>query len=449
MPKVAAASLVALTVVLGAAQTAGAQASDPWSCRASAARVALTTPVELNVEPVRANALLNPCSTQSAVTVATTTIGPITADAVGAFTVRGAASGGSSLASIAHPIVNLGALVVEANAVQAFATTGCNGTTPVHSGGSKVVELIINGNAITIPADNAPFDLDLGPLGHLYLNQQVVEGGNLIQRAVFITTPLGDVALAEAIAGFGPTACQPARDTGTGGGTGGGNTGGGNTGGGTGGSTAGGPNPCPSGAEYDSSRNVCVVHDSSGSGGTAGAIVVGRPFQGPSGGKVIALSEARRKYKSVCLQGAGPRYAIVGTNGNDKITGTNGKDRILLLAGRDKSEGGRGDDCIGGGSGVDTISGALGSDRLYGGSGNDHLIGGSQSDYLSGGSGNDTIHTGFGRDVVIAGPGDDVINAATAGPAARRLDCGGGFDKIRLNRNERGPKLCEVVHVVR
>ena len=44
-----------------------------------------------------------------------------------------------------------------------------------------------------------------------------------------------------------------------------------------------------------------------------GEIIIGRPYQGPSGGRVIPLDVARRRYgNSPCLSGSGtaPRSAI-------------------------------------------------------------------------------------------------------------------------------------------
>lgn len=418
-----------LAVLFGAAgflmSAAPAIAQDnDGACRASAARVTPPSPLPV-VEPVRANAPSTPCSSQSAAVAEPTTIGPVTADAVGAFTDRN----GAALASAAHATVVLGPLTVAVTAVEATASAPC-GTVP--TGTSRVASLTINGNAIVLPPGDAPVNIPLGPLGSVSLNKETVENGTLTRRAVDIVTPAGSVVLAEAIA---KAATCPA-----------------------GGAGGGVPPVCPNGATYEPSQNVCVIREGgdgsggSGSGGTAGEVRTGRPFEGPSGGTVITLAEARSKYKSRCLKGDGPDFAIIGTKGADNITGTNERDRILLLAGNDKSEGGRGDDCIDGGRGGDTMSGALGKDTLVGRSGRDHLVGGSADDRLLAGSGNDTISSGFGKDVISGGKGNDRINAATAGPASKRIRCGKGRDKIRVNRNERRKARkggCETVYVIR
>jgi Ca2+-binding RTX toxin-like protein len=185
------------------------------------------------------------------------------------------------------------------------------------------------------------------------------------------------------------------------------------------------------------------------SGSSLGDIIVGRPFQGPSGGTVVPIDIARKKYGlSPCLSGGGaPKFAIIGTNKADRITGTNVADRIIGLGGNDKLDGGRGNDCIEGRSGGDNMSGALGNDKIYGSTGNDHLNGGPGTDFLSAGSGNDTVNASFGRDRVLGGSGRDFVNIATAGPPAS-ADCGSGPDKIRINRNERKKiRHCETVYV--
>jgi hypothetical protein len=421
------------------AMAAPAAVAADGTCRASAARAAL--PSGTTVEPVRANAAGTPCTSQSASTVSPTTFQTVSADAVGAFTDKA----GSALASAAHASATFPGLTVSATAVEATATAPCGGTA---SGTSRVVGLVINGNPVVIPPGDAAFTIPLGPLGSVVANEEIKEGATVIRRALHVTTPAGEAVLAEAIAA--PGSCPAAAP----------------------------PLVCPAGATYDPSRNVCIVNQGAGgtggngggggSGGSGGGggngsssggangIAVGSPFQGPQGGTVMTLDQARQiAPDSVCLKGKkGPKYAIVGTAGNDKITGTNAKERILLLAGRDNAEGGRGDDCIDGGKGGDTMSGALGKDRIVGGSGNDHLVGGSHADFLQGGTGNDTIHSGFGKDVIDGGTGVDKINAATAGPASKTIKCGKGRDKIRVNRNEkkkaRSKKAgCEKVYAIR
>jgi Ca2+-binding RTX toxin-like protein len=423
---------------------AQSQSASSFGCRASAVRIDMPAPVG-TIEPVRANSPGTPCTTSAVGVVYPTALGPVSADAVRALSAREGTGPGSALASANGTAIALPGLDVKVDAVQATATSSCSGTTPANTGTSRVAGLTINGNPVVLPPDDALLEIPLGPLGSVTLNKEIVDGAVLTRRAVEVVTPAATVVLAEAIAGHAAGACRDAAgnaiplttNTNT-------NT---NTNTTTPAASAS-PDVCPPGATYDAGRNLCVIREN----GTV--IVVGPPFQGPSGGTVLSLAKARSKYKSVCLKGSGPKFAIVGTAGNDRITGTNRRDRILLLAGKDNAEGGRGDDCIDGGKGGDTMSGALGKDRIIGGSGNDHLVGGSHADFLQGGTGNDTIHSGFGKDKIDGGSGGDKINAATAGSASSSIRCGKGRDKIRVNRNEgrkaRARKAgCERVYVIR
>jgi hypothetical protein len=426
-----------LAVAGAPAAQAQSQSGTSFACRASAVRVELPDPLGV-VEPVRANAPGTPCSAGSTAATYPTVLGPASVDAVGAYTTREGTGPGGAIASASHPSVALPGLDLKATAVEATATSACTGTAPSNSGTSRVTGLVINGNEIVVPPGDATQEIPLGPAGTVTLNKEIVEGTTLKRRAIEVVTSAATIVFAEAVAGHAAGACLPAASGAASGEVLGTNAS----------SAIAPPAVCPPGSTYDPGRNLCVIREGSN------VIVVGPPFQGPSGGSVMSLTEARKKFKSVCLKGSGPKYAIVGTAKADRITGTNGRDRILLLAGRDNAEGGRGDDCIDGGAGADTMSGALGKDRIIGGTGGDHLVGGSAADFLQGGSGNDTINSGFGKDKIDGGTGGDKINAATAGPASKSIKCGKGRDKIRVNRNEKKKSKvrkagCEKVYVIR
>ena len=142
----------------------------------------------------------------------------------------------------------------------------------------------------------------------------------------------------------------------------------------TGSSTPPSVNPCPSGSTYNPVDQFCEI---TGPGGQI--IIVSRPFQGPQGGSVLSVSAARKRFRSACLSGGGPQYAVVGTNHNDRILGTRRGERILGLAGNDRIAGQGGPDCIDGGSG---------NDRIYAGNGNVRAYGGTGTDYISAANGN-------------------------------------------------------------
>lgn len=341
-----------------------------------------------------------------------------------------------------------GTVVIGVDAAQSAATARCQDGKAVLSGTSRLTGLTINGQSVSLDGllsqlTDAISNSPLGGVVSVKLNEQVVQGETLVQRAAHIrvlsaigASPLADVIVAQSTVSAA-SACDPNAD---------GNK---DPGSGTSGSGSGvnlSDAVCPTGSTLDRERVVCVI-TASRSGGQ-GEIVIGRPFTGPSGGTVISLINARKKYRSICLSGAGPKYAIVGTNGANRITGRNTADRILSLGGNDQVDGGRGNDCIDGGTGRDNLAGGIGNDRIYGTSGGDALNGGPGRDHLSGGTGNDSINAAFGQDTIKGGAGVDFINVATAGPAAR-VDCGSGRDKVRMNRNENGrTRNCEVRYVL-
>ena len=308
---------------------------------------------------------------------------------------------------------------------------------PQFSGDSRVADLTLGGTPI--PLDQLLTSLTnalnpiLGALVEIKVDERIQTADSLTINALHVkvlrgSTPLVDLIVGQAkVAAAGPV-CDPARQ----------NDGSGDPIG----------QVCAEGSVLDVDRNLCIIPaGTSGSG--LGEIIIGRPFQGPSGGRVIPLDVARRRYgRTPCLSGSGaPKYAIVGTNRGDRITGTNIADRIIGLGGNDRLDGGRGNDCIEGRTGGDNISGALGNDKLYGSSGKDHLNGGPGTDYMSAGSGNDSLNGAFGKDTALGGAGRDFINVATAGPAAR-VNCGSGNDVARINNNERRRvKGCERVAV--
>ncbi len=452
----AALAAVTASAAFGLATPAHA-ATATWTCGASAAIVTVA-----GAEPVNPiTALRTPCSDQFVgLPKATDALG--LAPAINAKTAYAITSAKPS--STAKPmdqavaaasgveglsITAGGTTAIGVDAAESEVTATCKDGAPVFTGTSKIAHLILGGQVISlddplITITNALSDA-LGAVVDIRLNEQVRDASSFIQRAAHIKVlsaagdaPLLDIIVAEARLSSA-SACDPNadgnKDPGTGtGGTGGGDVGGVST-----------NKLCPDGSQLNTTTGFCVI--SAANSGGMGVIVIGRPYSGPSGGTVLSLAVARKRYKSECLKGPGERYAIVGTNKGDRITGTNVRDRILGLGGNDALDGGRGNDCLDGGNGGDTLSGALGNDRAYGLAGKDHLNGGPGNDYLSGGAGNDTISTSFGSDVAIGGPGVDFINSATAGRPAR-IDCGKGADKVRINKNERKRiKGCETVYV--
>ena len=337
-------------------------------------------------------------------------------------------------------------------AANSTATANCKpgNLTPQFSGTSQFTGLTLGGQTISADALVDAITKALAPLSPIIkvtINEQIKTPTSLVVNAAHIivgqaagANPLADIVIAQSKVAAGADVCDPNKQLppGTGNGA-----------------------PCPPGSTYIVDKNLCVIIV----GGST--IVVGKPYQGPSGGTVITLTEARKRYpNSPCLHGPGPKFAVIGTNKPDFITGSNKADRILSLGGADKVDGGRGNDCIDAGTGNDratgaqgddrvygfagrdTLTGDLGNDKIYGGSDADHLNGGPGSDYLYGGAGADTLNAGYGADHVFAGSGNDAVNIATQGPVAS-ADCGAGVDKIRLNKKERlRIKGCEIQYVL-
>lgn len=458
--------LVAVAAVTGglcAVPSAHALTSSPvWKCRASPTYASVNG--QNRVEPVVANGNINTavganpdhaqCANAETGAGNTATQLGISQDVLGARTGQAKTEIAPELGRAITQRVTATAKVEDLNlsvpagsppllgvkAATSSATGSCvsGETTPRLDGTSQVADLTVLGAPIGLDGLVGALTSALQPLGFLVdvkINERVPTPDGLTVRALHVkvirgngTTPVVDLVVAESKVGFDGAVCDPAAQDGNGS-----------------------RSPCPPGSEYDSAQNVCIIRAST-TGSSLGDIVVGPPFSGPSGGTVVPLDVARRRYgRSPCLSGSGnPKFAIVGTNRNDRITGTNVADRIIGLGGNDSISGGRGNDCLEGRNGRDILSGSLGNDSVYGQAGNDALNGGGGNDRLSGGSGNDTINGGYGADRTFGGPGSDAINIATQGPRAT-ADCGtGSGDKVRFNNKERtGIRNCETRYLIR
>jgi Ca2+-binding RTX toxin-like protein len=445
---------------LGATSLAGAQAqTEPsWSCRASVAYLELQG---LNrIEPLVANPNGPLCDDDGAgfddivlggrqgdpgkiVVSAPSAITRLEPDAPG-----GPAQVAGAETLVGHVEVSNAdrSFVLTADVVRSTASGHCVNGSPVIDSASKVANVSVNGQAVLDPdglleqVGNGISDSGLGQLVQVRFNENVTEGDassatqSVTRRAIHVQlfpSQSGGQPVLNAVVGESTV---------------------GRTG------------------------NVCADRGDGGDGGGGGG-----------GGNPTVVSDFPTPRSSPCRNRRFGRNgrAILGTRRADRFTGTNRSDRIFVFGGNDRVSGGRGNDCVEGGSGSDRIDGSTGydyligdrgndqlsggtnrdvlsggpgqdklvggsgSDRMIGGSGRDKLSGGLGNDRLSGGSGNDLIHTGNGRDVVNAGSGNDAVNAATAGPPAR-INCGAGFDIVRVNQNElRRTRNCERILVIR
>jgi len=453
--------LAVSTGVLVAAPAAQALTSPPlWQCRASPVYASVSG--NNRVEPIVANGNINTANgaspdraqcvkSETGLGNLATQLG-IPQDLLGAGTAQAltdiepetgkainqTAGGSAVVENLRLQLPQGGQIVLGVTAASSSATGTCvkDSTKPVLNGTSNVATLTLGGNALDLDPLVRAIDQLLEPLDQIVritVNEQIRTDTSLTQRALHVQilpesggAPLVDAVVAESKVGANGPVCDPKQQ---------------------------GDPPdlgqvCPDGSTYDQQRNLCIIPAGTGGSGL-GEIIVGPPFVGPSGGTVIPLDVARRRFgRSPCLGFSGnPKFAIIGTNKSDRITGTNIADRIIGLGGNDRLDGGRGNDCVEGRTGGDNLSGALGNDKLYGSSGKDHLNGGPGTDYMSAGSGNDSLNAAFGKDRALGGSGRDFINIATAGPAAS-ANCGAGPDKVRINKNERRRvRGCEVVYV--
>jgi Ca2+-binding RTX toxin-like protein len=142
--------------------------------------------------------------------------------------------------------------------------------------------------------------------------------------------------------------------------------------------------------------------------------------------------------------GAGAMVAaktITGTKKGEVLKGTKRADRISGRGGDDLIKGKRGRDRLRGNGGNDTLLGGRGKDRLKGGRGEDRLLGGDGKDRMVGGAGSNQLNMVDG--VEQGSPGNDVIKARNGEPD--EIDCGGGDDKVIVDRTEDGVYGCETV----
>jgi Ca2+-binding RTX toxin-like protein len=428
--------LTGVAAALLMAGPASAAPSNPFGCRASVQGLHIASLPA--VEPSVANPAEDPCATDSVganqSSTGSTAAGSTSAGPSGAYTVSDDSSpGATALASVDGGTVaaagNAVALTGQSNAQASYV---CVSGTIVASGASDVSVAVINGQTIRPSSPGAETTTQLGGGSYATINQQVQSATSLTERLVFVhIAGVGDYVLGEAQvtrpAGNpcpGGTGTGGAGSGGGGSGSGSGGPGSGGSGSGSGGSGSGSGNSlkaCPDGSVLVAAAQMCEIVTAGGS------VAVSAPFAGPTGGSVMTLAAARKKYKSSCLSGTGPKFVVVGTNKANKITAAKTAERILALGGNDKITIKSGASCVDGGAGRDTISGGTGKVRLFGGAGNDKLTAKNGSSYINGGNGADRITVGNGRDRVFGGAGKDII---TVGKGKDHVFGGAGNDRL-------------------
>ncbi|MHB8658390.1 MAG: choice-of-anchor P family protein [Solirubrobacteraceae bacterium] len=388
-------ALVALTCVA----SAGA-ASTPFGCRASLARVSLGSSTIL--EPLVANKATAPCTTLSdglnSLSIPSAgklilSAGPAavyTFDSSSQPTITGTVAPGATALSTVNGVTipTSGGSIVIVGPVSTQASYACMNGSVMAASSSTLTALYVNGQKISLAPDQGE-TIKLGGGSYVAINEKLQTATSLAERLLDVHLSDGDdIVVGEAkVTQVRADPCASSNSNGNS-----------NT-------TPPAINPCPPGSMLNIAAQLCEIVLPNGT-----VIIISRPFQGPTGGEVLALSVARKLYRSPCLYGKGPNYAIVGTNKADRITGTSRSERILALAGDDRVAGQGGDDCIDGGPGDDRIWGGNGNDRVFGGPGDDRISVQNGDAYVDGGSGNDKIFLGNGNDRVFGGPGNDRIS---------------------------------------
>ena len=461
--------------VLGAFVVAGpasAAPANPFGCRASVERMSSLSGAP-SVEPYVANPNDLPCATDSAgVNSASTNLGAL--GLLGNLSVGPAAAytnsvndatdlGATALASVSGGSIPTGpaGTLSFGGPAQATASYTCVNGAVQASFGSTLDAVQLAGQTISLPG-GVPDTIDLGGGSYIALNQATMNATSITEQLVHVhIAGAADVVQGEAaITQPASNACAGITGSGgtTGGGGGGGGTGsgGGGTGSGTGTGTGTGTGSgttasdvCPVGSTLLATTGMCEII-TSGSGATAKGIVVARPgSEEILGASVISLAKARKLYgkKTACLNGAGPKYVVIGTKKANRITVAKVRMRVLGLAGNDRiTVKGGNRTCVNGGAGNDTIInkdknrvtvfGANGNDRItlgdgpayvLGGKGNDRIIAGNGNVDLQGNAGADHIKAGNGADRLNGGSGNDVI---IAGTGQARLNGGPGNNRL-------------------
>lgn len=423
--------LTAAIAILAFAGSAAAATTSPFGCRASTARAELLNTPALTLEPLIANPATAPCVTDShglsSVNVAQTgksflNAGPASVDtfATDSSTAPGAAAV-SDVQGVTIPTGSGGQISI-VGPVESSASYACVAGKVVANSGSTLDVLYVNGQAVALPGPGKPLNIPLGGGSYVAVNEKIQTATSLTERVLDVhLSGVADIVVGEAEVTL--RSADPCAGT-----------------------TPGPPpvlNACPPGSTLDPVHNVCVIVV------PGGVIFVSIPFKGPSGGTVLPLSVARKRYHSPCLYGPGPKYALVATKVHGRVSGTFRSDRILALGAFERVAGLADNDCIDGKGRNQTLWDGNGKDRLYGGpgrtrigvgNGNSKVWGRNGHDWITAGNGNDMIwggakdsriDVGLGRSHVFGGPGRNRIFVASS---RAQVSCGTGQHNVAFLR---------------
>lgn len=440
-----------------ASSTTGASASQLFGCRAGVAPVYLGSATTPLTDAGAANEATNPCNTatSTAATVplefdsAGTSLGSV--GPAGAFTYESGAAGslqqpGAAAAANVQAInIGYGGYTLTASGpFTAQASVQCQNNQPVFNGSSNLTAANIDGQAVNLSSGQQTFNLGAG--AYIAFNEQVKTATSMEENLIDIHLATGvQIIVGQAYVSLA-NADSCANTAPTSGSSGSGNNGLGATP----------PNlqECPTGSSIDVSLAECVIYGSNGQV----LVVVSKPYHGPSGGVVMTIPAAKKKYGSdPCLTSKGQQnWALVATKRGGKVQGTPKSDRILGLGGYERIAGLAGNDCIYGKGGNQSLYDGNGKDKVYAGGGHNRIALGNGNNYVNGqyirgakgtdwitdGNGNDTIYggkaatridAGTGRDHIHGGPANDRIWIASGGST---VTCGGGKKNTFFGRGK-------------
>jgi hypothetical protein len=418
-----AAPLTGVAATLLLAGPASAAPSNPFGCRASVQALRLAgVPA---AEPTVANPAETPCTTDSAgagqSSTGSTAVGSTSAGPSAAYTVSDSSiPGATALASVdGGTVAGARTTVALTGPANAQASYACVNGIVVASGSSDVSLAVIDGQTIRPSSPGAETTTQLGGGSYATINQQVQNATSLTERLVLMhIAGVGDYVLGEAqVARPAGNPCSAGIGPGSGGSAGSGSGSAGSSGSGGAGSGSGGSGTgsgdslraCPSGSVLVPGAQMCEIVLADGSQN----IIVSKPFAGPTGGTVVPLAAARKKFKSACLSGKGPKFVVIGTTKANTIRAAKTAERILALGGNDKVIVNNAASCVDGGSGADRITVGNGRDRVFGGAGKDTITVGKGQDHVFGGAGNDRLRAGGRIEYVNGGRGKDVAYVTT------------------------------------
>jgi Ca2+-binding RTX toxin-like protein len=418
-------ALIAVVVgMLGCVSSASAAPkSTPFGCRASVIRVTLLN--NLTTEPYTANTNTTPCKTDSdgvnTAYVPTTGGAAVTSGPAGAFTYNAfdpsfqTAPGAAAVASVkAVNIPTPQGLFTIVGPVESDVSYACVSDKLVGSAQSTLQVIGFQGKTMTLPSPGAPYSISLGGNNYIHVNEKTTTSNSLTERVVHVHLEgIADIVVGEAMV------TQSINDPCAG--------------------TSGVPpvlEICPPGSVLNAAAQLCEIIITQN--GKTTVIIVSRPFKGPTGGRVLALSVARKKYHSPCLKGnQQPHYAVIATKRGGRVEGTLYSDRILGLGKGERIAGLGGNDCIDDiagtnakvfdGNGNDKLYAGPGYVRIAAGNGNDYVNGRNGRDYITLGNGNDTVYGGSGNSQIDLGIGHDHV---FGGPGVNRIWVAGDYNFV-------------------